>query len=191
MSFKRILKIYPDGVCSNDTFETGDIVVKNGNAKFSGLSINAETADLAQEAILSKKINRIGAGEYATATDSALTFTAQEIGTAGNGITCTITADTTAESISVSVSKKAISVTCPATADAITSTPAQVVEAINGNYRAVKLVEVTAGAGSVTAKTYTLAGGSDVPAGVDGELRFDNDRLYIYVSDTWKSIAII
>lgn len=110
------------------------------------------------------RFRAVGFHNKATLTNQGITYTAKNKGTGGNSISITIAAGGPLNrALSVSVTGNAITVT-PATGGtgAITSTQAQVRDAVNANTAASALVEATGGGATlITALAATnLSGGT-------------------------------
>jgi flagellin len=103
----------------------------------------------------------------ATGVLGGVTFTAKEEGQAGNDIKIVFSKDSETDKVSISVSGNIITVSLATDEDGnITSTAAEIAEAINNDTSASYLVTASVGTeavsiGSATSVTVTLSGGND------------------------------
>jgi hypothetical protein len=146
-----------------------------------------------------------------TGTDNALTFTAVEYGPGGNDISIAyVDPGGTTASLAVTVERKAITVSLARAANAITTTAAQIVTAIEAHAGASELVTVEVdtsdsgseddGSGVVTAfaRDY-LQGGTGTGVGIARKgsryTDYDTPALYINVGDAdepeWVALAVV
>jgi hypothetical protein len=133
-----------------------------------------------------------------TNENADITLTAVDFGAGGNSISVVYINPGAEAALSVTVAGNAITVNLASSADpAITSTAAQVVEAINEHAEASLLVLATyegSGAGVVNAKSVaSLTGGVTVTPGEIGSMRHKADGSVLYrkiSAQVWKSVAM-
>lgn len=117
--------------------------------------------------------------------DSEVTYTAKDIGEAGNDIKIAYVADDEADEVDVLVKGTFITVVCVTSDNEITTTSAEIVAKIAATPEASSLVVASGdGEGKIEAMEPTpLSGGKDTTPAKKGDVFFDADNIYIAISD--------
>ena len=112
-----------------------------------------------------------------------ITWTAEEEGADGNGISIDITLSAEATYIDITVTPMSIVVVVK-TGGGITAT--DVLNAVNAHAQAKVLVQgaLTGGGGAITADSVVTSGGTDITAAPSGAIRYEATKIWISVEES-------
>lgn len=129
-----------------------------------------------------------------------ITWTAQELGTPGNGINIKIELSAAATGVDIAVDGSDINVAVEATGEPLSTiiTATDVLTAVNGHATAGQLVQgvLTGAGGAIANDEQKLGGGVDITPGLPGAQRYEEDKYWINTGEStattsrWKSMPL-
>lgn len=147
-------------------------------APVSGAPVTAQTAGVAVT----------GDGE-----NYEITWTAQNLGTNGNGITIAIELSAQATGVDIVVVGKNISIAVEATGEPLSTiiTATDVLTAVNAHETAGALVQgaLTGSGDPIAADEQVTAGAVDITAAVAGAIRYESDKIWISIDESTASVS--
>lgn len=129
-----------------------------------------------------------------------ITWTAQELGTAGNGINIKIELSAAATGVDITVDGSNINIEVEASGEPLSTiiTATDVLTAVNGHATAGQLVQgaLTGAGGAIANDEQKLGGGVDITTGLPGAQRYEEDKMWISTGEStattsrWKSMPL-
>ena len=175
-------RVFPNGATTADAPKAGDMVIRDGRPVIVGA---VEPQDAKRKPFV---LARMEQAKNAEIEADGLVYTAKKAGNAGNNLKVVHKAYKSAHEAGVSVKGNIITVVLETDSKGGILTDADALyDIING----AEDLPVTLGIeihSEIKANEYKLAGGEDVPAGQAGELRWDDNGLYLCNGEDWLTI---
>ena len=175
-------RVFPNGATSADAPKKGDMVIRDGNVSVIGLTAtqNAKSAGF--------QLKEMEQGRQAFCNASGLVYTARETGIKGNNLKVVHKVYKSAHEAGVSVKGNIITVILETDSKGnILSDREGVCDMVNDADLPIEASVIDA-EGSVEAGEYKLAGGDDAPMGERGEIRWNEQGLYLCNGEEWLTI---
>lgn len=190
-------RVFPNGATRTDAPRQGDIIIRNGKAELIGGIIRNDKVELISGTTdVSVPVAKpapfilpvMGTATFAEIEADGLVYTAKKPGITGNNIKVVHKAYKSAHEAGVTVKGNIITVVLETDSKGNILTDA---DALFDIINSEETLPITIGIevhSEIKAGEYKLAGGADAPLGSKGELRWDEQGLYLCTGEEWLTI---